>query len=138
MSDEGITDNSLLLSSSLEVVRDLISKLDGISSSEDASHIVVRLDILNRMLVNLEVDDSILEISTFAFDKITKLEMARSSSTEVPLRSRGRPSFEIEEGQLNYLLDQGFKVKDISNMLGVSKRTVERRMSFFGMSVSGE
>ena len=50
---------------------------------------------------------------------------------------RGRPAFEISREQLSYFVEQGFKVKDISPMLGVSVRTVERRMSFFGLSISG-
>lgn len=59
---------------------------------------------------------------------------------QAPLNSsgkRGRPSYEITEEQLLFLLEQGFQVGDISNILGVSARTVERRMSQFGLSVSG-
>ncbi len=48
----------------------------------------------------------------------------------------GRPSFDIGEDQLAFLLEFGFKVNNISNFLGVSKRTVER-MSTFWLSVSG-
>ena len=52
---------------------------------------------------------------------------------------RGRPSFEIGEEQLSaYLLEQGFNVRDIGSILGVSVRTVERRMSSFGLTVSGK
>ena len=49
----------------------------------------------------------------------------------------GRPAFEISNGQLTFLLEQGFKIQEISCILGVSKRTVERRMKAFGLSVSG-
>lgn len=59
---------------------------------------------------------------------------------QAPLNSsgkRGRPSYEITEEQLLFLLEQGFQVGDISNILGVNARTVERRMSQFGLSVSG-
>jgi hypothetical protein len=51
---------------------------------------------------------------------------------------RGRPSFEIEEEQLSYLLEQGFNVRDIGSILGVSVGTVGRRMSLFGLTVSGK
>ena len=47
----------------------------------------------------------------------------------------GRPSFEISTEQ--FLLSKVLK-SDISAMLGVSVRTVERRMSLFGLSRSGE
>ncbi len=33
---------------------------------------------------------------------------------------RGRPSFDISEEQLSFLLEKGFQVKDICNILGVS------------------
>lgn len=59
---------------------------------------------------------------------------------QAPLNSsgkRGRPSYEITEEQLLFLFEQGFQVGDISNILGVNARTVERRMSQFGLSVSG-
>ena len=51
---------------------------------------------------------------------------------------RGRPSFQIPQEQLSFLLDQGFKVSEIGVLLGVGQRTVQRRMSAFGLSVSGE
>ena len=38
---------------------------------------------------------------------------------------RGRPSFEIREEQLAYLLEQGFNVGDIGSILGVSIRTTD-------------
>ena len=36
------------------------------------------------------------------------------------------------------LSEQGLKVKECSDLFGVGQRTVERRMSSFGPSVSGE
>ena len=42
---------------------------------------------------------------------------------------RGRPVFIITAEELSFLLEQGFTVLVISEMLGVGKRTVERRMS---------
>ena len=51
---------------------------------------------------------------------------------------RGRPSFEIGEERLSYLLEQGFNVRDIGSILRVSVRTVGRRMSLFGLTVSGK
>ena len=52
--------------------------------------------------------------------------------------TRGRPSYEIPREQLSSLLDQGFKVSQVSVMVGVGLRTVERRMTAFGLSVSGD
>ena len=61
-------------------------------------------------------------------------------SYQAPLNGSGRrwkPFYEITEEQLLFLLKQGFQVRDISNIFGLSARTVERRMSKFGLSVSG-
>ena len=43
--------------------------------------------------------------------------------------SVGRPSLIISREQVEYLMDCNFTVKEMSDILGVSKRTVERRMS---------
>ena len=47
---------------------------------------------------------------------------------------RGRPSFRIPEDHLQYLFCHGFGASAIANMLGVSLRTVRRRMSDLGLS----
>ena len=38
----------------------------------------------------------------------------------------GRPSFEIKEEQITFLLEKGFKGPTIGKLLGVSTRPVER------------
>ena len=53
------------------------------------------------------------------------------------LGERGRPSFQIPKEQLSFLLEQGFKVQEVSSILGVGKRTIERMVAF-GLCVSGE
>ena len=52
----------------------------------------------------------------------------KNESTPRPLRQRGRPEINIGEEQLAYLLEQGFRTKDISAMFGCSRRAIERRM----------
>ena len=52
------------------------------------------------------------------------------------LGERGRPSFQIPKEQLSFLLEQGFKVQEVSSILGVGKQTIERRMAAFGLCVS--
>ena len=49
--------------------------------------------------------------------------------------SPGRPKFNIPYEQLNFLLERRFTVGQISALLGVSSRTVERRLQEFGLSV---
>ena len=50
----------------------------------------------------------------------------------------GRPAYDISEEQLLFLLERAFNIRDFSSILGVSVRTVERRMSSFGLSVTGK
>ena len=48
-------------------------------------------------------------------------------------RRRGRPEKEIGEPQLQYLMDHGFKIKDVSAMFGCSRRTITRRLNKFNI-----
>ncbi|XP_047445375.1 uncharacterized protein LOC125010659 [Mugil cephalus] len=47
----------------------------------------------------------------------------------------GRPRFNISPDYLLYLIDQGLPVLCIANLMGVSTRTIFRRMKEFGFSV---
>ena len=53
------------------------------------------------------------------------------SNTDHP----GRPKFEVTEEILRFLLDKRFTVKDTATLLGVSKRTLERRMNEFASRI---
>ncbi len=53
-------------------------------------------------------------------------------TTRVP-GVRGRPSFNVERNQIEYLRSLNFSWTEISNLLGVSRQTVYRRRSEFGM-----
>jgi hypothetical protein len=46
----------------------------------------------------------------------------------------GRPRYNVNYEQLEYLLQQGFHVPVIASMLGISTRTVRRRLTEFGLS----
>ena len=46
------------------------------------------------------------------------------------VRRRGRPDVCIDKDQLQYLIEQGFKIKDISDMFKCSRRTIERKMKY--------
>ncbi|CAH3122845.1 unnamed protein product, partial [Porites lobata] len=92
--------------------------------------------------VGLDVDELVTELIGHAYRMLVEIDQRNlvNYAYQAPLNSRGqrgRPSYEISEEQLHFLLEQGFKVCDISKILGVSARTVERRMSTFGLSVSG-
>jgi AraC-like DNA-binding protein len=48
---------------------------------------------------------------------------------------RGRPKFEILEEQLELFLEYNFSVEKIAKMLGVSSKTIHRRLKQYGLSV---
>ena len=60
-----------------------------------------------------------------------KLECTELLSKEVP-GMHGKPSFGISREQPFIFIEQGFKVEDVSAVLGVSVRSVERTMATFG------
>ena len=43
-------------------------------------------------------------------------------------KGRGRPECAIDQMQLTFLVEQGFKTKDIAKVCNCSRRTIERRM----------
>lgn len=47
----------------------------------------------------------------------------------------GRPRFSVTKEQLEYFLSMGFRYRKVAEMLGVSLRTVRRRMTEYGLSV---
>ena len=59
------------------------------------------------------------------------LSMQSESESRARVNAMGRPTLVIEEEQLHFFVDNGFKVED---MLGCSKRTVKRRLSEYNLS----
>lgn len=57
-------------------------------------------------------------------------------SGEHQIYSQGRPRIQIEQDQLQYFVERGFRVKDIAEMFHCSKRTIERRMNEFSIRAS--
>ena len=49
---------------------------------------------------------------------------------------RGRPSFDISKERLELFLDYNFSIRKISEMLGASISTINRRLSIYGLSIS--
>lgn len=57
-----------------------------------------------------------------------------NSEGRVRDNSMGQLAIEIEEEQLCFYVDNGFKVKDMALMLGCSKQTVQRRLHSYNLS----
>lgn len=126
----------------LAVVQETLERLDS-DLNGDYSGILLRLEYLNRTIINCgDLPDSIVAGIGSA---IACLLSAQRRSVPCTYRAnrlltgrRGRPAFDVSEDQLLFLVDSGFTVPKISELLGISKRTVERRMSDFGIKISGE
>ena len=128
----------------LRLVEDLLPRLDSLSDPDCVEGIALRFDALKRLLVSVGIDEATLYLVDMicrSLNQCNERYGASSNNSSFPERlhtgCRGKPSYQINEEKLNFLLEQGFKVAEVSEMLGVSKRTVERRMRLFGLSVSG-
>ena len=132
------------LVNALNIVEDLIHRIDSLNDPDCVEGISLRLDVLKRYFVNIGIDDITLQLVDRAYQVIHQCEQRFKASirstgpAKVYTGKRGKPAFDINEEQLNFLLEQGFKVGEMSHMLGVGKRTLERRMHSFGLSVTGK
>ena len=137
-----MADREYVLSAINDVLTILNHYLQLDSSSTDFQPVILKLDYLQRLVVNLAIDDFVIEIISLAYRTLVEIDSNETiSGYRASINTtgqRGRPSFKIREEQLAYLLEQGFNVGDIGNILGVSVCTMEKRMSSFGLTVSGK
>lgn len=136
-------DLSYLQNAVYDVLRDL-ERYEHSNGERDLQLMIGKVDYLRRIVVNLEIDDLVANFINEAYRSLLEMERSnqhggyQASKQETERGRRGRPPFDISKEQLSYFIDNGFKIKDISSMLGVSVRTVERRISSFGLSISGK
>lgn len=103
-------------------------------SSQDSKDDVLDLieQVLQYGVLVLGVTDERIDTVIGALRHLTS--MMKNEITTVTSNGRGRPEIDIGEEQLSYLLEKGFRTKDISNMFGCSRRTIERRMKRYQLS----
>ena len=127
----------LLRSSILGCIVDL-------EGSPDRDFCVFRIDSLYHTMLQFaevfELEESVIQLISNTKDLLNvDHDIYASSSLSCPQLFSGlpgRPKYEIKEEILRFLFDKRFTVKDTANLLGVSKRTVERRMNEFGLQIS--
>lgn len=131
------------------MVEETITRLENLTDPFEIDGLIMRLDYLKRLLVNLDNDsnsqtDEIVSLIGDAINELMRDTQSRfldldtvEFAPKVRNHRRGRPSFEIKEEQLSFLLEEGFTVPIIGQLFRVSTRTVERRMAKYGLSVSG-
>jgi hypothetical protein len=110
----------------LNVVQDIISRLDRISNADEIDGLLLRIDMVKTRVVNLDLDDLLMETLNRVYNVLAEI------NANPPSRA-GRPFIDVNENQVRFLLDQNFKVAQISWIIGVGKRTLERRMNSFGL-----
>ena len=135
------------LQSAISAINDVVSRIDSLHEPSKIGSIILWLEFINRMLVNLEVPDDVVNTMLRLHEATKRIEARYNSHISAHngyqasldrTGRRGRPGFIITAEQLTFLLEQGFTVPVISVMLGVGKRTVERRMSELNLKVSGK
>ena len=119
--------------------------IDGYDTSHDPQvldHLLFQIDLLRRHIVVSGKDRSVLQLLSQAESAISMildtpvLSFPQVNPASIYTNMRGRPRLDISEQQLLHLLTLKFGCPTIAVLLGVSLRTVRRRMSEYGLSVT--
>jgi hypothetical protein len=112
------------------------------SDSNNDDSLIFRIDCLYNTLVrydsvDLGIDRRIISILRLVRDCLGYHNVHNSANIAAKIFDGrcGRPRYLVPQEQLEYLIERRFSVPEISALLGVSSRTVERRLSSFGVSV---
>lgn len=125
----------------LSLIRQIENRSGGV---ENMDGILYRLDWLYNSMARYfggqdDVNDLAIALVGNAHDIFSQAlqNVSLSYSAELVSTGRpGRPKFNVPLNQLQFLLERGFTIPEISRMLGVSVRTVERRLCDFGLSAT--
>ena len=94
-------------------------------------------DIVNDRLIRCvkEIYDGVNRILQNYFENETNLFTVNEAPVFCQQFQPGRKKYQIKKGQLNCLLSLDFSIPEIAHFLGVSVRTIKRRMSEYEISV---
>ena len=120
-------------------------KLDEVWSPSSLDAVIFHVNQLYRLLLVYCDDDHVLEDVGRSIALLAEIEDRMEELGHVGYvpnlilsqTRRGRPKFDIHKEQLQHLLQLHFTCPKIAALLGVSLRTVRRRMTEYGLSVSG-
>lgn len=123
-------------------VRTVISDLHRSYETADERRRYGYISLMDSIITNV-VRRELVPSANSVVESLTQLQEAmlnaRSPSSEqasgMSLTGRpGRPQFDVTAAQLEHLVGFGFRVPDISRLLGISERTVRRRLAEYGLS----
>ena len=123
------------------ILLDIIRHLEmGNIDSNMIDAFTFRLDWLHGLIIryiDLYEFGEVVHLIGAARDQIVNHQQSEDNltPTRIFLGDRGRPRYLIPREQLEFLLERCFSVVNIASLLGVSVRTIERRLSEFGLSV---
>ena len=104
-----------------------------VGCDEDTLEDIIYMYLLEQVLqYYILVADPIDEDILLALRDLLATVLANKESRT--MRNRGRPQIMIEKEKLSFLIEQGFKINDISVIFGCCRRTIERRMQMYGIS----
>ena len=111
----------------------------GKHDADGLDYILFRLDWVINILVRYSgaeaIDPRVIDLLREVKDTITASQCMNSHTTGTVFTGiQGRPKFNIPKEQLQFLVEQRFSIPAIADILGVSRRTVERRLHEFGVS----
>ena len=129
-----VNESEAVLSLTDSVVRYILS--DYSRFCEDAEMIDDVLDLVEQVLQCLNVLAMQNNSANDLYLAVRDLSAAITSDKERRRQiTRGRPMKDIMKDQLSFLIEQGFKISDISLLFGCSRRTIERRIKNYGLNV---
>ena len=130
-----------MIHSKILYVRDCLNQAD---VDLDVQGVLEIVDVLMQCVVLLDSFENVSEQvwnslmqARDLLSRNTNIQRDTSHTTERSTNAvgtAGRPSFYISKEQIEYLMVCNFTVGEMSEILSVSKRTVERRMSAYGLT----
>ncbi len=120
--------------------------LDDIQSVSEPETMLDRLEDSIRALVQLNDNNhaeeqeaiSLLQTARECIQDAVDTASFHSNVSFLLTGRAGRPSFSLPRDKLQFLVEKGFSIPDIGAILGVSSRTVRRRLQQFSISITGQ
>ena len=99
--------------------------------------VAVTLDMLAQCcdVTSLENIDAAIQASNRVLQALDHTNENHPVAVEQSCGQRGRPRYELHRQQLEYLVSNAFSVREIAAMIGVSDRTVKRRLNEYGIKI---
>ena len=132
-----------MVSALVDKVRLDMDQYESTGDRQVLDHLLFQLELLQRHLVVAETDRDILQRLSHAVSAVNRMideslnVFPEVNACCVYTNNRGRPKLDVRKDQLMHLLSLKFTCPDIAMLLGVSLRTVRKRMTDYGISVSG-